>query len=78
MCIHNNTASSNPQKCYECFNEIFNEMTYTQIINHYRKFKKSKKFDADKVFAETVKFYMDKKGYTKDQANDIARKVVEQ
>jgi SOS response regulatory protein OraA/RecX len=78
MCIHDNTATNNPTTCYACFNEIFKNMTYEQIILLYKKFKEKREFDPDKVYKQTVKFYIDKKGYSKEQANEIAKKVVEQ
>lgn len=36
----------------------------------------SKKIDVEKTFESIVKFYIDKKGYTKQQANAVAEKVV--
>lgn len=35
-----------------------------------------KEFDTDKVFRDTVKFYVDKKDYTLEQAEEIAKAVV--
>lgn len=35
-----------------------------------------KDFDRDKTYNSIVKFYMDKKGYTKEAANDMAQQVV--
>ena len=36
-----------------------------------------KQFDADVLYNRIVHFYMDKKGYTKEKANDIAQSVVQ-
>lgn len=36
-----------------------------------------KPLDADKLFSDTVHFYVDKKKYTLEQANEIAAKIVE-
>ena len=35
-----------------------------------------KQFNPDLLYNRVVHFYMDKKGYTKDQANQIAQSVV--
>ena len=35
-----------------------------------------KQFNPDMLYNRVVHFYMDKKGYTKDQANQIAQSVV--
>lgn len=35
-----------------------------------------KDFDRDKTYNSIVKFYMDKKSYTKEAANDMAQQVV--
>ena len=35
-----------------------------------------KEFDRDETYSRVVHFYMDKKGYTKDQAHDMAMQVV--
>ena len=35
-----------------------------------------KKFDADETYKRIVKFYVDKKGYSIDQANSIAESKV--
>ncbi|MEO9277391.1 MAG: hypothetical protein ABI340_06405 [Nitrososphaera sp.] len=34
-------------------------------------------FDANELYNRVVHYYIDKKGYPKEQANQIARKVVE-
>ncbi len=36
-----------------------------------------KQFKPDMLYNRVVHFYIDKKGYTKDQANEIAQKVVQ-
>ncbi|RMW33609.1 MAG: hypothetical protein EA439_03030 [Nitrosopumilus sp.] len=36
-----------------------------------------KQFDADVLYNRIVHFYMDKKGYTKEKANEIAQSVVQ-
>lgn len=36
-----------------------------------------KQFNPDKLYNRVVHFYMDKKGYTKDKANEIAQLVVQ-
>ena len=36
-----------------------------------------KQFSPDVLYNRVVHFYIDKKGYTKDQANEIAQKVVQ-
>ena len=36
-----------------------------------------KQFNPDLLYNRIVHFYMDKKGYSKDQANEIAQKVVQ-
>lgn len=36
-----------------------------------------KQFNPDLLYNKVVHFYMDKKGYSKEQANQIARSVVE-
>lgn len=35
-----------------------------------------KEFDRDATYNKVVKFYMDKKGYTQNQANQMAQQVV--
>jgi hypothetical protein len=36
-----------------------------------------KQFNSDKLYNRVVHFYIDKKGYTKDKANEIAQLVVQ-
>lgn len=36
-----------------------------------------KPFDKDETFKKVLKFYIDEKGYTLQQANDVAKAVVE-
>jgi|APSaa5957512535_1039671.scaffolds.fasta_scaffold00325_21 hypothetical protein len=53
----------------------FKRMKYVQIINLYKECKKNSEpqtFDYEKVYLKIVKFYMEKKDYTKEQANEIA------
>lgn len=35
-----------------------------------------KEFDRDETYKKIVTFYIDKKGYTKDQAHDVAMQVI--
>ncbi len=39
---------------------------------------KGKPFDKDALYQKMVKHYMEKKGYTKERANEVAQKIVEQ
>ena len=39
---------------------------------------KLKVFDPDKVYEEIVKYYIDKKGYSKERANMIAQQTVQE
>ncbi|MCV0398509.1 MAG: hypothetical protein K5785_00785 [Nitrosarchaeum sp.] len=38
---------------------------------------KLKEFDPDETYKRVVTYYIDKKGYTPEQANDVARSVVQ-
>lgn len=55
------------QRCYAKLTEAPNKTTPTQKI-----------MDHDKVYADIVKYYIEKKGYTPEQANQVALKVVEE
>ncbi len=39
--------------------------------------KELKPLDVDKTYAQIVKYYVDKKGYTVEKANGLAQRVVE-
>lgn len=39
--------------------------------------KKPKEIDIEKTYARIVKFYVDKKGYPTDRANEIAQREIE-
>lgn len=39
---------------------------------------KGKPFDKDALFAKMVKYYMEKKNYTVDEANRVAQSIVQQ
>lgn len=55
----------------EAYQNCFNELTKppTKKITN-------KKIDPDKGYESIVKYYMDKKGYTKEHANEIAMKSI--
>lgn len=36
-----------------------------------------KSFDADETYKRVVTYYIDKKGYTKEQADEVARSVIQ-
>lgn len=38
---------------------------------------KLKEFDADETFSKVSRYYVDKKGYTVEQANEVAKAVVQ-
>ena len=80
MCDHNYATIHPTDNCIICFHEIFKDMTYQEIINLYKECKdqrkKDKPFDYDKVYKSMVIFYIEKKKYSKEQANEIAEKVV--
>lgn len=61
----------------EAYQDCFNELTKPPLSKEQaEKNKKLKDFDPDKTYEDIVRFYMDKKGYSKEQANEIAQKVV--
>lgn len=52
------------------------EIAYNKLTEPPTKKIEKKHFDADKAFESIVRYYVDKKGYTVDHANEIARKSV--
>lgn len=52
------------------------EITYQKLTEPPSKKIVKKKFDADKAYESIVRYYMDKKGYTKEHANEIAKHAV--
>lgn len=56
------------------------EITYSKLTEPPQKKNEKKtekkKFDADKGYESIVRYYMDKKGYSKEQANKIAMQTV--
>ena len=54
------------QRCYAKLTEAPSKTPTTKIMDH------------DKVYADIVKYYIEKKGYTPEQANQIALKIVEE
>lgn len=68
-------------KCVKCgdwfviLSEYENHIEKKHII---KKIKKEKILDPMALYEKMLKFYMDKKHYSKDQANDIAQKIVNQ
>lgn len=52
------------------------EITYKKLIESPTKKIKKSSFDADKAYGEIVKHYVDKKRYSVERANEIAKKVV--
>lgn len=58
---------------YDAFQECFLKLTEAPKPKNEPK---SKDFDVDKTFEDIVKYYVDKKGYTIEHANEIAQKVV--
>lgn len=80
MCQHNFAKLHEAENCPVCFHDIFDSMTWEQIVNLYKECKNkraaAKPFDYDKVYMSTVKFYIEKKKYGLEQANEIAEKVV--
>lgn len=81
MCEHNYAILHPKDPCVICFHVIFQNLTYQEVIAEYKACKelqnKDKLFDYDKVYQSTVKFYIDKKKYSKEKANEIAKIVVE-
>ena len=39
--------------------------------------KKKKELDVNKAYEDIIRFYIDKKGYTKEHANEIAMKTIQ-
>jgi len=56
---------------FQAFEECFKKLTEPPT-----KKVKEKKFDGDKAYESIVRYYMDKKGYTKEHANEIAKHAV--
>lgn len=54
------------------------EITFQKLTEPPTKKIEKKTFDSDKAFESIVRFYVDKKGYTVEHANEIAKKSVEQ
>lgn len=52
------------------------EITYKKLIESPVKKIQKKPFDRDKAYGEIVKHYVDKKGYSVEHANEIAKKAV--
>lgn len=46
------------------------------IEAHDKTSPKLKEFDADETYKRVVTYYIDKQGYTPEQANDVAKSVV--
>lgn len=67
-------------KCPKCKNEWF--VTLFEYENHIeekhiiKKVKKIHKLKPTELYEKMLKYYMDKKGYSKDQANQISQKIV--
>lgn len=57
---------------FQTRNELKNTTKQNRILR-----KALKPLNEDKLYHDTVHYYMDKKGYTLDQANHIAQKVVQ-
>ena len=57
-----------------CYNELTKSPLPKDVKDHIEKLKE---FDPDKIYEEIVRFYIDKKGYTKEHANEIAQKIVQ-
>ncbi len=54
------------QRCYAKLTEAPSKTTEPKVMDH------------DKVYADIVKYYIEKKGYTPEEANRVALKVVEE
>ena len=58
-----------------CYNELTKApLTKDQIVEK----KKLKNLDPDKTYEDIVRYYIDKKGYSKEHANEIAQTIVKE